>query len=193
MMIRDPRPVFEQVESGFKIAGILVVVCAALWVLVSYLPIYRIEAWVWHWKHGNSIQVGEFTVPVPNEWGVKRFDVGGGTQVVQLVNTKGRKPFWATITITEEPWRRNIVLADFATSRRRMMENLGIHVTDTRQLVIDGIAGFCLDGETAMTGTPIRNISCDLGTSLSMEYIGSSRTAPSFYSILDGISKASKG
>jgi hypothetical protein len=74
-----------------------------------------------------------------------------------------------------------------------MMENLGIHVTDTRQLVIDGIAGFCLDGETAMTGTPVRNISCDLGTSLSMEYIGSSRTAPSFYSILDGISKASKG
>jgi hypothetical protein len=113
--------------------------------------------------------------------------------VVQLVNTKGRKPFWATITITEEPWRRNIVLADFATTRRRMMENLGIHVTDTRQLVIDGIAGFCLDGETAMTGTPVRNISCDLGTSLSMEYIGSSRTAPSFYSILDGISKASKG
>jgi hypothetical protein len=192
-MIRDPRPVFEQVKSGFKIAGILVVVCAALLVLVSYLPIYRIEAWAWHWKHGNSIQVGEFTVPVPNEWGVERFDVGGGTQEVQLVNTKGRKPFWATITITEEPWRRNIVLADFATSRRRMMENLGIHVTDTRQMVINGVAGFCLDGETAMMGTPVRNISCHLGTSFSMEYIGSSLTAPSFYSILDGVSKASKG
>jgi hypothetical protein len=192
-MIRDPRPVFEQVKSGFKIAGILVVVCAALLVLVSYLPIYRIEAWVWHWKHGNSVQVGEFTVPVPNEWGVQRLE-SGPTQQIELVNTKGGKPFWATVTITEEPsWRRNIVLADVSSSRQRMMKNLGIHVTDTRQLVINGVAGFCLDGETAMMGTPVRNISCYLGTSLSVEYFGSPLKAPSFYSILDGISKASKG
>ena len=192
-MIRDPRPVFEQVKSGFKIAGILVVVCAALLVLVSYLPIYRIEAWVWHWKHGNSVQVGEFTIPVPNEWGVQRLE-SGPTQQIELVNTKGGKPFWATVTITEEPsWRRNIVLADVSSSRQRMMKNLGIHVTDTRQLVINGVAGFCLDGETAMMGTPVRNISCYLGTSLSVEYFGSPLKAPSFYSILDGISKASKG
>jgi hypothetical protein len=105
----------------------------------------RIEAWVWHWKNGNSLQVGEFTVPVPSEWVVEHFDVAGGTQEFQLVNTKGPKPFWATITITEEPWRRNIVLADFTTSRRRMMESLGVHVTDTRQLLINGVAGFCLE------------------------------------------------
>src|SRR5208282_3018941 len=168
--------------------------CAALLVLVSYLPIRQIEAWVWHWRHGSSIQVGEFTVPVPNAWGVDGFDVGGGIQEVQLVNTEGGKPFWATITITAEPsWQREIVQADFASSRRRMMENLGIHVRDTRQLVIGGVSGLCLDGETAMTGIPVRSISCYLGTSLSVEYIGSSLTAPSFYSILDGISKVSKG
>jgi hypothetical protein len=189
-MARDPRPVTEQVKSGFKIAGILVVVCAALLVLVSYLPIYRIEAWVWHWKHGNSVQVGEFTIPVPNEWGVQ-FLESTPTQYIQLVNTKGGKPYWATVTITEEPfWRRNIVLADVATSRQRMMKNLGIHVNDTRQLVINGVAGFCLDGETAMMGTPVRNISCYLGTSLSMEYLGSPLKASSFYSILNGITKA---
>ncbi len=73
------------------------------------------------------------------------------------------------------------------------MESLGIHVRDTRQLLIGGVSGLCLDGETAMIGIPVRNISCYLGTSLSVEYIGSSLTAPSFYSILDGISKVSKG
>jgi hypothetical protein len=193
-MIRDPRPVSEQVKSGFKIAGILLVVCAALLVLVSYLPIHRIEAWAWHWRHGNSVQVGEFTLPVPNEWGVERFDVGGGTQEVLLANTKGGKAFGATITITEEPWRvKNMVLADLVSSRQRMMANLGIHVTDTRQLAINGITGFCLDGETAMMGTPVRNISCYLGTTLSIEYFGSPLKAPSFYSILDGVSRASKG
>jgi hypothetical protein len=105
---------------------------------------------------------------------------------------KGRKPFWGTITIADEPWQRNIVLADFGASRRRMMENLGVHVTDTRQLIVNGVSGFCVDGETAMMGTPVRNISCHLGTSLSMEYIGSPITAPSFYSILNSVSKASK-
>ncbi len=191
-MIRDPRPVSEQVKSGFKIAGILVVVCAALMVLASHLPIYRIMAWAWHWKHGNSIQVGEFTVPVPNEWGVERFDVGGATQEVQLAYTKGGQPSGAIITITEESWRKNVVLADYVSSRQRMMANLGIHITDTRQLVINGIAGSCLDGETAMMGTPVRNISCYLGTTLSIEYFGSPLEASAFYSILDGISKASK-
>ncbi len=115
------------------------------------------------------------------------------TQVVELVNTKGGKHFWATITITGDQRQRNMSLADLASSRRRMMETLGMHVTNTRQLAIDGVTGFCLDGETAMLGRPVRNISCNFGTSLSLEYIGSTLEAPSFYSILDGISLMSKG
>lgn len=187
-MIRDTRTISEQIRSGFKIAGILVVVSAASFVLVSFLPTHRIEAWWWHWKHGNSVQVGEFRVPISNEWDVWSFDTGM-TREVQLVNTEGGRPLWATITITEERGRRqDIPLADLISLRRRSTENLGIHVTDTRQLAITGVMGFCLDGET-MAGTPVRNISCRLGTKFSLEYIGSSLKAPSFYSILAGISK----
>jgi hypothetical protein len=183
--------VLQQVKSGFKIAGILVVVCASLLVLLSFLPIYRIEAWLWHWKHGNNMQAGEFRVPVPNEWLVRHSETGM-TREMELLNTAGGRPFWATITISEEQPPRNIALADFASSRRRMMESLGIHVTSTRQLKVDGVAGFCLDGETAMAGRPVRNISCRLGANLSMEYIGSSLKAPSFYAILDGMAKMPK-
>jgi len=191
-MIRDPRPVLEQVKSGLRIAGITVVVCASLLVIVSFLPIRRIQAWGWHWKHGNELQAGMFKVPVPNEWYVWQ-DGTGTTRETQLINTKGGRPFWATITITEEQPPRNIALADLAGSQRRMMENLGIHVMETQQLAIDGVAGFCLDGETAMAGLPVRNISCHFGANFSMEYIGSSLKAPSFYVILDGISRVSRG
>jgi hypothetical protein len=191
-MTRDPRPVLVQVKSGFKIAGILVVVSAALLVLASYLPTYRIRAWVLHWKHGNSVQVGEFTIPVPNEWVVESFEVAGGNQEFQLVYTKSNRTLWAMITIVNEPWRRNIALADFTNSRRRMMENTGIHVIETRQLAIAGTSGSCLDGETAMTGIPVRNISCYLGTSLSVEYVGNPLIASSFYSILGGVSRSLK-
>ena len=162
-MIRDTRPVLKQVQSGFKIVGIGLLVCAALLVLLSFLPTRRIEAWAWHWRHGNSLQVAEFRVPVPNEWEVQRFE-SGMTQEVELINTKGGKPFWATITITEEQRQRKVALGDWASSRRRMMEKLGMNVTDARNLVIEGVAGFCLDGETSMAGIAVRNISCRLGT-----------------------------
>lgn len=189
-MIQDTRSVGDQVRSGLKIAVILVAVCAAFWVTLTFVPVPRIEAWMWHWKYGNSVQVGEFSVPVPNEWGVRRFE-SGMTDEVQLVNTEGGKPFWATVTITQE-WRQpNTVLADLANSRRRMMESRGTHVSDPRNLVVDGVSGFCIDGYSPMAGIPVRNISCYLGTSFSMEYIGSYLKAPAFYSILANISKVS--
>lgn len=191
-MIRDTRPVIEQVKSGFKIAAILGVVCAALLVLFSFVPIYRIEAWVWHWKNGSNVQAGDLTVPVPNEWLVHRFATGMA-QEIELTNTKGGRPFWGTITISVEQPPRNIALTDFASSQQRMMGIIGIQVTTTRQLDIAGIKGVCLDGQTVMAGLTIRSISCRLGANLSIEYVGSSLKAPSFYSILDGISRVPKG
>jgi len=191
-MIRDKRPALEQVTSGLKIAGILVVVCASLLVLLSFLPIYRIEAWAWHWRHGNNVQAGDVTVPVPSEWLVRRSDTGM-THEILLLNTAGGKAFWGTITISVEQPPRKITLTDFASFQQRSMGNLGIKVTTTRQLEIAGLTGLCLDGETMMIGRTLRNISCRLGSNLSIQYVGSSLKAPSFYLILDGIAKPSKG
>src|SRR6202140_5986408 len=189
-MIQDTRPFAEQMRSGLKIAAILAMLCGILFVITTFVPMPRIEAWMWHWKYGNTIQVGKFSVPVPNEWGVQRFE-SGMTDEVQLVNTEGGKPFWATVTITQE-WRQpNTVLADLANSRRHIMESRGTHVSNPRNLVVDGVSGFCIDGDSPMAGIPVRSISCYLGTSFSMEYSGSYLKAPAFYSILANISKAS--
>jgi hypothetical protein len=192
-MIHDKRPVLEQVRSGFKIAGILVVLTAALLVLASYLPIYRAEALWWHLRHGNTIQVGEFRVPVPSEWYVWSFEAGS-SQEVELVNTKGGRAFWASVNISKESWQRqNGDLDQLARLRQKSMEDLGVHVTELRQLPIGGVGGFCVDGETAMTGLPVRNISCRWRTGFSVEYIGSSLKVPAFYSILAGISVSPRG
>jgi len=162
-------------------------VLAALLVLTSFLPMQRIRAWVWHWRHGNSIQVGEFRIPVPNEWMVLR------RGAIMLVNTKGEpgRTFSSTVTITEER-QRNGVLEDVASSQRRVMEDVGIHVPDARHLIIDGVTGLCLDGETAKMGIKERHIYCRVGPTLSLHYVGSSLRAPAFYSILDGISKVAQ-
>jgi hypothetical protein len=184
-MKRDPRPVFQQVKSGLKIAGIMVVVLASVMVCLSLLPVYRIEAWAWHLRHGNSIQVGQFQVPVPHEWKVERFDSGD----VLLINTKGGKSYWATITLSKEV-QRNVSVADLEKFQRRTLESIGMHITDVRNLRINGASGFCLDGETTMAALQIRNISCRVGTNFALDYVGSSLKAPAFYSILDGVSVA---
>ncbi len=191
-MTRDSRPVLEQVKSGLKIAAIIVVLCAALSVLASCLPIYRMEAWWWHLRHGNTTQVGDFRVAVPSGWFVWSFDAGP-TQEIQLANTKGGRAFWATITISQETWQRQGPDLDQLTQlRRKSMESLGIHITDLRQIGLAGANGICVDGETAMAGAPVRNISCRWGTGFAAEYIGSPLNASTFYSILEGASKVPK-
>src|SRR5579872_780772 len=121
-MTRDSRPVLEQVKCGFKIAAIIVVICAALSVLTSHLPTYQMEAWWWHVRHGNIAHVGDFSVPVPSGWFVWIFDAGP-TQEIQLANTKGGRAFWGMITISQETWqRRDSSLDQLAQLRRKSME-----------------------------------------------------------------------
>jgi hypothetical protein len=190
-MPRETRTVAAQVRSGFKIAGIMIVVLASVLFLLTFLPIYRLEAWVWHLRHGNNIQAGGMIVPVPSEWLVRAFD-GGMTHEIELTNTKGGQPFWGMITITVEQPPRNINLDDFANFQRRVMENFGLQVMGPRQLNVDGVSGLCLDGQaTIMTGN-LRNIACRVGTNLVLEYRGSPLEASSFYSILDGIAKGTR-
>ena len=66
--IRDPRPVWQQVFSGLKIAAVLIAVGASALLLWPYIPVHRIEAYVWHLRHGNSIDIGQYRVPVPKQW-----------------------------------------------------------------------------------------------------------------------------
>jgi len=66
--IRDPRPVRQQILSGLKISAVLIAVGATVLLLGPYIPVRRIEAYIWHLRHGNSIGIGQYRVPVPKYW-----------------------------------------------------------------------------------------------------------------------------
>ena len=72
------------------------------------------------------------------------------------------------------------------------MENLGGRIRDTREFEIGGVARICLDGEIAMLGIQVRNISCRVGSDFSLDYVGSPLKAPPFYAILAGVSRSPK-
>ena len=56
-------------------------------VMVAYLIYgkrFQIEAKLWHWRHGYSTSVGEYDVPVPDQWLVENYN---SLQTIDLINT----------------------------------------------------------------------------------------------------------
>jgi hypothetical protein len=75
-MKRDSRPVSQQVLSGLKIGAVVVAIGAGVGagVLIgpSYIPVHRIRTYIWHLRHGNTIDVGQYRLPAPTQWFVER-------------------------------------------------------------------------------------------------------------------------
>ena len=71
-MKRDSRPVAEQVLSGLKIGTVILAIGAGVLICFYYIPKHRIEAYFWHLRHGHTIDVGQYRVPVPQQWYVER-------------------------------------------------------------------------------------------------------------------------
>lgn len=64
------------------------VVLAAAW--GAYGHCVRIEAWLWHLRHGTSINVGNHVVPVPANWYVESQE--GGGQLLVRIDTSDQMP-----------------------------------------------------------------------------------------------------
>jgi hypothetical protein len=65
---QQTRSVLEQVLSGLKISAVLIVFVVMLFVFFRIIPVHRIEAFYWHLRHGNSVEVGGYRFPVPKQW-----------------------------------------------------------------------------------------------------------------------------
>lgn len=87
-MKKDARPISQQVGSGLKISAAIIALGAGLLYCLSFVPVRRIEAFVWHLQHGMSIEVGSYRFPVPRKWYVESF-APDGILLVDLQNGDG--------------------------------------------------------------------------------------------------------
>src|SRR6266853_208943 len=76
----------------------------------AYRKRYQLEAKIWHWRHGYSTRVGNYSVPVPEHWLI----LIQNSTVFTLVNTNPTLPrrddrFRTTALITVYPFRRGPV------------------------------------------------------------------------------------
>jgi hypothetical protein len=132
-MKRDPRPVSQQVVSGLKIGALLLVGIGVV-VCLSYIPVHRIEAsipvrrieaHIWHLRHGNTIDVGQYRVPVPMEWyveprisdGVMLIDLNTGDST--FVQTSGLPKGRTLSSWADFVSRASAISATMKTTRQR--------------------------------------------------------------------------
>lgn len=154
-MKRDPRPVSQQVVSGLKIGALLLAVGVGVVVCFSYIPAWtksaaahrievRIKAYIWHLRHGNTIDVGQYRVPVPKQWYVEHLsdtvmlidlNTGDGIFVDPRGLPKGRSlSSWADLV-----GRASATSATMQTTRQRNFN-------------ISGETFLCIEQEVAPPG-----------------------------------------
>jgi hypothetical protein len=126
-----------------------------LFLIYASVPIY---AGFWHLVHGNSVQCGNRTIPVPNGWFSKKirgdclletsspsYTLGNRTAMVMLLRAISSGP-----SVADEKWRQDYL------DRMRRVGNL---VTGTEELVVAGEPTACF--EWKVPSKPLEtNISC---------------------------------
>ncbi|MFZ0320178.1 MAG: hypothetical protein WAL56_13730 [Candidatus Sulfotelmatobacter sp.] len=134
-------------RARVKLGGLLV----AIVVGISALYVFRVplRTWIWHFRHGTSLTIGDYIVPVPANWGVEGF--GDSDQALVRLDTDdqtARKKLKAHAGITlhlSQIKDHDLSLA--ASLDRDSLKKKGVEPILQRDLKIDGGAIFCVGGE----------------------------------------------
>lgn len=165
--------------------------------LVSGYLIYgywaRIEAKVWHWRHGYSLYVGDYQIPVPDHWLVLDTE---SESMATLVNThvkRAQDPFSRTsvitVSYTASPPRD---LDAWASLSRQMIEREGVSDVEGKTLRAGDETIVCLGGLELRALVHVPSLSavsleCRSSGRLSLGFSGPESGLTEFYSIASQI------
>lgn len=184
-MKRDPRPIWQQVLSGLRIAAVLIGCGAAAIILASYIPRYRIEAWFWHVRHGSSIGVARYRIPVPQHWYVSR-DSGND---VLLVDLDSGDMIWAW----RDEYSQRLKLSAWSNLTLHPPASVKTQSTGQREFHINGEAFLCIEQDTDIEIAHLYPIQCRSDRGLTVDFqpyirVGREHNA-GFYALLQQIQK----
>jgi hypothetical protein len=130
-----------------------IVTIVIVWIIYAYrIPI---EAWAWHRRHGTSITVGSYVVPVPPNWFVENMD--NGNQMLTRLDTDDRsstrqlKAHAGILLLLDRPLTGKeidlLVSAELASLRKQ-----GIDQARQRTFAVDGETISCLNTRSENAG-----------------------------------------
>lgn len=155
----------------------------------------QFEAAVWHWRHGHSVRVREYEVPVPDGWLASdgEREPGGMTSLRFTGRTKDHGPITgiSDITITSSSVHAN--LDSWRAYKRQRLEEEGLPVIEEKTISVDGEQVECLGGnevrQTLHLPTIDLSIECVSNGRLALDFFGQPSMLVQFYTIVSGIHK----
>ena len=169
-------------------------------VLVVGYPIFarrfQIEAKVWHWRHGYSTTVGDYTVPIPDGWLILVEDVDG--QDLSMLDTHVKRQPGSLQTANEiivgslpRPMRS---LESWESIKRQQLERSGLINIEEKTLWAANQKVICLGGYELrdvvhVPGTTQLSLECQSAGRLNLIYIGYRSGLEDFYTIASQIRK----
>jgi hypothetical protein len=152
---------------------------------------FRMEAKVWHWRHGYSLNVGLYQVPVPDGWLVHDDDTPNTVMLINthLANTSA--PLSAVsvvdVSLVPSPPRDLDVWASFT---RQTLERQGVDDVSERSMMAGDETVVCLSGHmlrTIVASITAISTQCRSSGRLSLRFSGPQSALPDFYKIISEI------
>jgi hypothetical protein len=181
----DTRPVLQQVLSGRKISAILVAVVIVCLVFLRFIPVHRIEAYYWHVRHGNSVEVGGYRFPVPKQWYVDSYSTNG-VMLVDLNTGDG-------IRVRTSSVSDRFTLASWEALMSPPMADGSTNILGRKELQVSGERILCVETNLDTKAVRLYPIQCRSETALEVTFqpciFSGKDHDPMFYSLLQQIQK----
>ncbi len=135
-------------RSKAKFIVLALVVLALAWGIFSHR--LRIETWLWHMRHGNAVNVGNFVIPVPANWYVQ--DEGNGGKLLVRIDTSDQTPYkrlkaHAGMLLLPERPLSDLELGRMTSLDTASMKRNGADTVLQRTFSPDGGSISCVGGE----------------------------------------------
>lgn len=161
----------------------------ALTSYAAYRYRFRIHAIIWHARHGDSILLGAYRIPVPSPWFVKE----ASSNEAQIWNAETGE----IMLVRARPWPTVIDL-DLWTGIENKMQDPQFVILARRKLQVGGESVVCLEKDL---GTSVQSITihlpgvnCISAGQLEIQLFGGTHAAPrydysEFYGLVSSIRK----
>lgn len=181
----ESRPVSKQILSGLKVAAVLIGVAVLSLAVLRFVPVHRIEAYYWHLRHGNSIEVGGYRFPVPRQWYVDQHSAND-VLLVDLNTGDG-----ITVRASSLPGRS--ALSTWEGLVAHPMRDGSTKVLGRRELHVNGETILCVETNLDTKALRLYPIQCRSESALEVTfdpYVFSAKDHdPMFYSLLQQVQK----
>jgi hypothetical protein len=169
---------------------------------LAYAKRYQLAAKFWHWRHGNSMVMGNYEVPVPEHWFIFDQDDVAFTMMNTTPNFPRDHKFHTTAVITVFPFRKRAIgpngLAFFLSHERQWLARDEVESVEEKTLKFGDESITCigghqlnaiLRGNSSHFETDVISLDCMSESGLNILFVGEPSDLQFFYTFVSQIRK----